>query len=298
MDHTLTTIGKTAVSFLSKDQPATVMGATSKGAFLHLAVGQIVFISVELFRGPLTLNVKGDPGWLDFYRPGLALAVQTGRIRHCHDPFGLDVRTAAVWEAPKVSRAVLVKEERIAILKKVAAFVIASRAGAGLTPLLGKLVGLPNPIHMQSANDAASIQLHRLRQSLVAGQVEAALDAAESFLGLGSGLTPSGDDLLLGLLLALNRWGSRGGIRFDGQEFNQGILERALRRTTTLSSNLLACAADGQADERLVAALDGLLTGHPGPESITSHLTAWGSSSGCDAFVGMALAVLVLSSNP
>jgi hypothetical protein len=274
------------------------MGITSKGAFLRLAEEQIVFISLEPYRGPLTLNLTGHSGWLDLCRVGDELAIQAGWMRPNSGAYCIDIRPAAAWEAPEISAAALNEEERIAIIIQVAASIRSYRGEAGWTPLLLSLIGLPGPIHTQAAHDPASIELRRLRGSLETGQVEPALAAAETFLGMGCGLTPSGDDLLLGLLLALNRWGTPTGIQIDIPKFNQGILEKALHRTTTLSANLLKCAADGQADERLVAALDGLLTGQPAPEACAAHLIAWGSSSGCDAFAGMAMALLTLSSDP
>lgn len=52
--------------------------------------------------------------------------------------------------------------------------------------------------------------MHELSQALAsswrAGRAEAATEAARSLLGLGPGLTPAGDDFLLGLLAVLHAW--------------------------------------------------------------------------------------------
>jgi len=115
----------------------------------------------------------------------------------------------------------------------------------------------------------------------------------ERFLGLGPGLTPSGDDLVLGFLLAVNRWGNLLYHSLDVQGLNRAIQQAAYRKTTILSANLLSCVTRGQADERLVLAMDGIMTGKPDPGTCVSHLLNWGNSSGVSAMMGMALAFMI-----
>jgi hypothetical protein len=115
----------------------------------------------------------------------------------------------------------------------------------------------------------------------------------EQFLGFGPGLTPSGDDLVLGFLLAVNRWGNLLYPNQDVQSINRVIQQAAYRKTTILSANLLSCVTKGQADERLVLAMDGIMTGKPDPDTCISHLLNWGNSSGVYALIGMALAFMV-----
>lgn len=91
------------------------------------------------------------------------------------------------------------------------------------------------------------------------GEVEAALaqrdrpvltGALARLCGLGDGLTPAGDDWLAGWLLALwlapleiqrTPWGA-GAV-------GQAVLRIAQARTTLIGRTLLACAAEGEADE-------------------------------------------------
>jgi len=149
----------------------------------------------------------------------------------------------------------------------------------------------------QAPESAASHEIADLVQAVRIDEPAALSSALVAFIGKGQGLTPSGDDLVTGLLLAVNRWGSR---LFPGQEMRLGRLNRAAiqvahRNTTTLSANLIECAALGQADERLVTALDGIMTGKPEPSVCADLLLGWGSSSGSDALAGMVLAIKTLS---
>lgn len=115
-------------------------------------------------------------------------------------------------------------------------------------------------------------------------------------LGQGAGLTPSGDDVILGCLLAPSRWGRLISPTLDIQALSQELIAQAYRQTTLLSANLIECAAAGQADERLLLALDGIITGQPSTEECAVLLLGWGNSSGCDALAGMGLAIkLVLT---
>jgi hypothetical protein len=70
---------------------------------------------------------------------------------------------------------------------------------------------------------------------------------------------------------------------------NQRVIDLAYQRTTTLSANLIACAAHGEADERLINAVDGIVTGTPSHAACVECVLGWGHSSGLDALIGMAL---------
>jgi len=115
-----------------------------------------------------------------------------------------------------------------------------------------------------------------------------------SFLGLGSGLPPSGDDFILGLLLSINCWSDLFPHNNKLSTLNEEIVEAAYKRTTTLSANLIECAALGLADERLIQAVDCLATGINNRDEIIPGLLSWGNTSGIDAFVGMITAFLPL----
>lgn len=109
---------------------------------------------------------------------------------------------------------------------------------------------------------------------------------AEPLIGLGPGLTPSGDDYLGGMLVAL---------RASGRATQANSLWRWLRgrldRTSALSAAHLAAAAEGEAHEALHACLMNLGPEHEPWESVLGGLDKVGHCSGWDALAG-ALAVI------
>ena len=102
--------------------------------------------------------------------------------------------------------------------------------------------------------------------------------AAEGLIGLGPGLTPSGDDYLGGILVAL-RAARR---TTHAESLWRWLAPRLAARTSELSAAHLAAAAAGEAHE----ALHEVLNGAP-----TERLDGVGHCSGWDAFAG-AMAVL------
>jgi hypothetical protein len=109
-------------------------------------------------------------------------------------------------------------------------------------------------------------------------------------LGSGRGLTPSGDDFIIGLLLSLNRWGKAFNHGPELHYLNRIIVRAAKEKTTTMSANLIESAANGQSDERLVNVVDAVFSGDPAIYDCIYPLMDWGASSGMDALAGIAMA--------
>lgn len=102
-------------------------------------------------------------------------------------------------------------------------------------------------------------------------------EAARGLAGRGIGLTPSGDDVLMGVLYALWVWKPE-------RALLEAIVRRAAPRTTTLSAAFLRAAAEGEASyawHRLAggdpgAIVDILATGHSsGREAWAAFVTTW-----------------------
>jgi hypothetical protein len=114
-------------------------------------------------------------------------------------------------------------------------------------------------------------------------------DDAQGLVGLGPGLTPSGDDYLGGVLIALHQLGrevqARGLWRW---------LEPRLGRTSEISGAHLTAAAAGEGHEVLHACLQALFSEHADWPQVLTQLDNLGHCSGWDSLAGL-VAVAKLS---
>jgi hypothetical protein len=109
--------------------------------------------------------------------------------------------------------------------------------------------------------------------------------AAQQLAGLGPGLTPAGDDFVLGVMAALWLLGERNPL--------PAMAAACATRTTLLSGAFLRAAAQGQFMEgwhHLAHALD--RQDEPGSRRAVRQIAAFGASSGRDSLAGFARVLL------
>jgi hypothetical protein len=135
-----------------------------------------------------------------------------------------------------------------------------------------------------------------------AGDLASAVEVAESLVGLGPGLTPSGDSMISGLLLALRLLGGAtpGGTKavWLADWLGAAVTCYAEQRTTALAATLLHCAARGQAAEEVSAVLRAFAGQKPVEPAARRLLTAgratgaeltWGLIAGCGAALALSV---------
>lgn len=328
------TIGCVAAELLEESHFAMVQGQSRHGVFLRLDPGWVIFLTCEAERGPLTVNIVGESGYLEDLVVGAQLAVSTagsypgqpvftnpvsgtaGNLSSARDllidqkipaldgnvesNLLLEIDQAQVWKASPHPPDTLPAGERKWAVAATIKQALKIRPAASLAALQavhdGSVHGPEGEAGLFFPYLSKIIAQLASRQGSAGESLRSPLRQLDThcflaLLGLGRGLTPTGDDILLGLLLALNRWRPLLAHGLDIGWLNRSILAQAYQRTTTISANLIECAARGQADERLVAALDGIMTGSPGPDETARLLSTWGSASGFDALCGMALGI-------
>lgn len=232
-------IGYVALKAISVSPTASVVGVTSRGIFLRTPSNQILFISYEPHRGPLTINT-------DHKIKSVGLSVQIIDSHLFIGDAAIYLDAANLWQPDPLPSTLVPLPTRIATLQHFLNRATTLRPTSNLQPLSSNL------------------------QSLI------------SNLGLGTGLTPSHDDLVIGFLLTLNRYGH--------YPYNDLIIKEAYVRTTTLSANLIECAAQGLADERLIRVVDCIFSGEKNDRALDEML-GWGESSGFNALIGINIAV-------
>jgi hypothetical protein len=186
-------------------------------------------------------------------------------------PIVIDLTSAVPWNPQPDWEHLRTRRRQIAAASEVIAGILAE-AGWTLTRC-----GLPEAVCEQAARGQA--------------------DAVRALVGLGSGLTPAGDDWLAGWLLAQRLVGDLTGLR----NLSGLVTQMAADRTTTLSRALLACAAAGEADaawHALLAALTEVpMTNLPIYQS-TQTVLSHGATSGAAMLTGFCARVAHLMPVP
>ncbi len=158
----------------------------------------------------------------------------------------------------------------------------------GIAPVLTVLTGaaMPSPLHRRIC--------HALTPMLTSRHVSAAsiADMAAQVIGLGEGLTPSGDDLLVGFLAILHLTGYTPTLLHAPT-----WLDALMANTTDLSAAFLSGAWQGHFSEPMVRLIHALYIGEPDTwQAPAADLAQVGHSSGVDAMVGIAFAAQLLAS--
>jgi hypothetical protein len=107
-------------------------------------------------------------------------------------------------------------------------------------------------------------------------------EEAQALIGLGPGLTPSGDDYLGGVLVALNQFGRKP----QAQSLWRWLSAR-LSRTSDISGAHLAAAAAGEGHEALHRCIEALCTMAPDWTRVLAELDGVGHTSGWDSLAGV-----------
>lgn len=292
-----TSLGSYAAKSLIAADGAVVRGVTSRGVYLQTSPHAVVFLTRDPTHGPFTVNISTLPREFTHLHSGSPVNYLEGRIELPGEPLTIQLQHAQVWTAPPPSPNLLSSSDRIRHLKTLVRRVLEYKGWVGVAGLLPELIGLDglqpaetDPLGMQPV-------LHGCLQALSQQDVHAVLEHLLRALGRGPGLTPSGDDLSVGVLLALTR-GNPGMLGVQPVAWlAKSLREAAYQKTTTYSANLIEAAGAGEADERLLAACGCVFSGEPDPQTAAGAVSHWGSSSGVDTLAGIALVCLASAGN-
>jgi hypothetical protein len=285
----VTAIGHIAHQVLNRNRLAFVRGVASGGVYLQPDHDLTLYLTPDLNRGPLTVNIRDlehryrsiQDQELVFLLRNEILFTESGVSYAIYKPLIWKSRQLSHWNNPEQSR-IIGFARRVSNQYPEHPYV--------------HLLGIDLPVN-NTPDIPGSLPLERLKQDVrdwKKGNFQDKTIWQTDFLfteiqGLGPGLTPLGDDVLLGVLLTINRLK---GIIPDQrilEQINLQVLNAAPFRTTSLSCSLLSCAVQGYADERILRVLDSLGASREIPDRDVDELLSWGSSSGMAVLAGILL---------
>ena len=289
--------------------------AVFRRSFYVEAVDGIVMCIADrrLGEGPLTLAVELPQG---YDMEGLGAATGTpleweGEDLRLGDQLLLCTRGAAVWRPPAIRHLASPEAIRCRVRRLVFRLEghIPSDGLAPLVPHVDTLAqgNLPRISHSVPLAGVAMARLARLASAVLADDIHEMDAAVQGLVGLGPGLTPSGDDLLGGLMVALmattrgcnppedrrverrNRM-ARGSIIAN---LARSVTLHAVLGSTRISAALLGQAAHGIGSAAQHRVLEGLVqAGDVSHAFDAAHsLTRVGHSSGWDSLAGLLMGV-------
>jgi len=255
--------------------------------------GEVVaLVSQRVGNGPLNIVLEGDGFLSRGLEAGLPVEGDGRGIRIGgalnSEPYRVSLAGAEVWEPrlewdrlnadrPELKANLAILHDHLiaqAPAESLACLLIASPAG-------GRSIESTYRKAAQRAIEGLLAALHEGdRQGIAAG--------AAALAGLGPGLTPAGDDFLLGLMVGLRTWlqflAGRG---LSVEEACQAIYEAAAGRTNLLSIALLRSAREGMFGEAWHDLLAALRQGEANEvRGAADRVLGFGGTSGADALGG------------
>ena len=264
---------------------ARVLAVFEHACDLTTPDGRVVALVLpQIGDGPLNIVVDGRPGDFAAVRPGMPAWLEGRRL----EIGGLEIvlGRAMVWEPrPDWDMLRACRDGIVASLPRLWALSVCyAPASSFLTLAWGWVGGPSRPVGTVSASGPLASVAREGAEALRmgwegnSGQLR---EGAAQLAGLGSGLTPAGDDFLTGVMLWA--WLAHSNPR----EFCRALVAAAVPRTTTLSAAFLRAAAGGECSapwHRVLAALVG------GAEDVLAasirQVVACGATSGADTLAG------------
>jgi hypothetical protein len=225
---------------------------------------------------PWGYQVATPPGFsfLDHLRGGRAAACRGGNLRFGGTSLVIDLRTARCWRSGLAGLALDLGRSDV------------RRAWAGAWRRVAER-------HMQTAGlpPGAAKPILALARATRRLNREDAIAAADTLIGLGAGLTPAGDDFLVGYLAGL--WCSAGADAARRSFLAElGAAVAAAGRTNAISRSYLRAASAGEVSESLARAAERIAHG-AAPAAVDAAVgaaLAVGASSGADGMLGFLIA--------
>jgi len=293
-------LGSLAHSVLAPGARGSVLAATSSATYLSAGDQGLLWLTTE--QASLHRRGMQVAGPLPRLSPGTGWAVVGRRLDLGHRE-SFDLSGATVWEADEACLESVLPLTRLPAYLSAVSPVLArlpSPVGFGLLlpAILARIEYRPSP--RMIAEPAPSLRrawpaIRDVRDACLADDLPGAFARAEQLVGLGEGLTPSGDDFVGGLLYCLQRLRrahpSLGPLDPLDLHF---FLQYAEPRTNLISYTLLRDHALGHACEVLHKFVDGLMAGQAleGMERSATRLIGVGHSTGWDLLCGVVVGLM------
>jgi hypothetical protein len=295
------TVGETAFDLLSTGRGGKVLATVSQAVYLLGEQDELLWLAPE--SSPMHRRCLRVASLLPHMQVGAGFQVRDGCLV-AETGQALDFGRSSVWKSPLLPDGKLVPVSRIG-----------SRVWSAYRQVMTHNKpsgwGVLIPAILQTAGGQAAPELtengvllpgnawpavHEILQGCLAHDFDPIMQHAARLVGLGAGLTPSGDDFLGGLFFALALV-RRAYLEIpDLQAWNySNFILGCKSQTNLISYALLKDHSEGHALEPLHGFANTLLAGQPVDQSLpfAGQLTAVGHSTGWDLLTGFLVGMSV-----
>lgn len=271
-------ISRPVLERLHKDQfAARVLAVFEQACDLVASDDVVALVTSRVGDGPLNIVVDGEAGLFAGVVPGSPVILEQEQL--FVDGLTVHLRGARLWEPCPDWDALRAQRTTIGSrFLHLRALCLRYAPPGSLLMLLGAPMhdSGPNGILLRTAREAAGI----LHEGWM-GNARQWQQGVIGLTGLGNGLTPAGDDFLVGATLA--SWLAHP----DPGPLCCALAEVAPPRTTTLSAAFLRAAARGECSAPWHALLTALSEGAERKiEAALREILTHGATSGADALAG------------
>lgn len=298
-------LGRVAAKALGSDSPWEVAAVFRRSFYCRSRIGSFVcFGPTSLGNGPLNVLCEmSEPiDWETVRLTAGYPAVRDGTSFRVAERIIVSLSEATEWRPAKPVapwHSATIREGLSILAAEVRAWPVRGGLQALIPMLAGDGSASPRSVYTTSPLLRMAMEsIEPLREWLetrLGDPVEprhAPKPAIDALIGLGPGLTPSGDDFLGGILVTLHHLGAS---KAAG-ELAREVLAHARQRTNDISYAHLAAAADGEGLAPLHAILENLSErGTPRLARSLSAVDAIGHTSGWDALAGIVLAATTVA---
>lgn len=234
--------------------------------------------SRELDNGPNTLIIDVESFQGTDLQVNEPVFVKDGLL-HIGNKLVISTENSKKWRStlPEFPKDLTVVTRNLMIMKE---YVDVHGKGGGVKPEL-----VSNNLFSKEVSRVLNEQSRLLLEELSAGKMVNALQHAKALIGLGPGLTPSGDDFLVGLFAIMNVKG----IPYDGcLSFCEKVVQLAKTLTNEISYMALKKSSIGKVRESIIQLISSSFYGSEAELNLSlNKVLSIGSSSGTDIALGL-----------
>ncbi|MCX6055733.1 MAG: DUF2877 domain-containing protein [Chloroflexi bacterium] len=279
-------IGGLALEIIRSGKAGRTMGVTSKGLFLNSS-DRILFITTAPYQSPFNIQIKQMDTLVEGVQTGDEVSLKDFSIDFPNCGIHIEIGDAEVWQPdgpPRLTTTQNEQAEKIGSIVQKMNYELDSNKGWFF---------LESPQFLFGSSDPQEERISKVTQNFLdcfrKADLPGCIEFARSIIGLGSGLTPSGDDWLTGFFVVFARIEElRGRKEVFIELLGKTLTEIAFQGTTKISANRIQAACGGWVEQIFLEVVDLIASREKqlGNLDIQS-LVKFGHSSGVDTCMGI-----------